>query len=821
MSLPFSMVNKFMRIFLIIGFQILFFVVSSQITNTRKWRMAERDSLDNALLLYEEANYKIALPIFENIHLSHPKEDFIKYLYGICCLYRSDKYQECLTALSEVYANNANIDQIEYDLARAYHYNYKFDEAFEMVNKHLSYKRIKAEEKAKGELLKRYIHNAKTYNANPTKAKVTNVTELNSADEDYLPAISIDEAVMIFNYTGTRSKGGKLNGYLQPDPNGIYTSDIYLSRKINDKFQEPVAADDINTTGNDAVVSLSQDAMVMFTYKDVTDGHGDIYASYLTGDTYSQPAKLKGKINSYSWEGHCSLSPDEKTIYFSSERSGGFGGKDIFSAKLLPDSTWGKITNLGDSINTPYDEDAPFMHADGRTLFYSSKGLKSSGGYDVFRANMDLKDSTFRRAENVGYPINTPDDDIYFVMAANGANGYYSSGKKGGQGLKDIYLVETGFDSNKPSVLLLKGDITKSNESVDAEIKVEVVSGTNSVYKNLRSNKGKYLVSLPPGAQYKITYSRTKLQPQTITVSTNGINGYVERIQNIDFDRKPDTLKTVVTPTVIVAKVTPTTAVTSPTVAVTKISTPTVAVVKTNTISSTPTNTVTKITPTVNSTPAIAVVKTNTIASATPTAATVTPTVNSTPTIAVVKTNTVASTPTTAVAKVTPTINSTPTATTSKATSTLAIIKAMEPSTAIVISPTVPSTPKTIVRPANMTVENFVPQTPAQEKIKLFTDKYPDIGADSLDFRVQIAAFKFPKAYDFPHLKDCGKLENLLLVDGVTRITIGGSFKTLRAAYQHNKKVVVAGQNDAFVTVIYKNKRITLEELETMGIFKK
>lgn len=771
----------------------------SQITNTRKWRMTERDSLDNALLLYEETNYKIALPILENIHHGHPKEDFIKYLYGICCLYRSDKYQECLTALSEVYANNANIDQIEYDLARAYHYNYKFDEAIEMVNKHLSYKRIKAEEKAKGELLKRYISNAKVYNSNPSKAKVTSLTDLNSADEEFLPAISIDEAVLIFNYTGAKSKGGKLNGYLQPDVNGIYTSDIYLSQKVKDSFQEPVAVDHINTTSNDVVVSLSQDALVMFTYKDVTDGHGDIYASYLTSDVYSQPAKLKGKINSYSWEGHCSLSPDGKTIYFSSERSGGFGGKDIYSAKLLPDSTWGKIVNLGDSINTAYDEDAPFMHADGRTLFYSSKGLKSSGGYDVFRANMDLKDSTFKRSENIGYPINTPDDDIYFVMAANGAKGYYSSGKKGGQGLKDIYAVETAFEANTPSVLLLKGDISKSSETVDAEIKVEIVSTSTYVYKNLRSNKGKYLVSLPPGAQYRVTYlSKTKTQSQTITVSTNGINGYVERIQNIDFDRKPDTLKTVVTPTVVVAKVTPTVAITSPSVAVAKVSTPTVAVVKTNTVAATPTVAVTN-----------------------PTVSKITPTVNSTPTVAVIKTNTVASTPTTTVAKVTPTINSTPTATTSKATSTLAILKSMEPTTPIVLSPTVPSSPKVVVRPANMTVENFVPQTAAQEKIKLFTDKYPDVGADSLDFRVQIAAFKFPKAYDFPHLKDCGKLENLLLVDGVTRITIGGSFKTLRAAYQHNKKVVVAGQNDAFVTVIYKNKRITLEELETMGIFKK
>ncbi|MBA2613337.1 MAG: PD40 domain-containing protein [Bacteroidetes bacterium] len=809
-----------MRIKQLLFFCLLVYSAASQITNTRKWRVAERDSLDNALLLYEEANYKIALPIFENIHHAHPKEDFIKYLYGICCLYRSDKYEECLTALSEVYTNNTNIDQIEYDLARAYHYNYKFDEALELVNKHLAYKRIKADEKAKGELLKRYINNAKYYNSIPNKSKITSLNDVNSVDEEYIPSISIDEAIMIFNYTGVKSKGGKLNVYMQPDENGVYTSDIYLSRKIKGKFQEPAAIENINTNTNDVAVSLSQDGLALFSYKDVTDGHGDLYISRLTGDTYSQPAKLKGKVNSYSWEGHCALSPNGKTLYFSSERSGGFGGKDLYSAKLLADSVWGNVTNLGDSINTAYDEDAPFMHADGRTLFYSSKGLKSSGGYDIFKATMELKDSSFKKTENLGYPVNTPDDDIYFVLSADGTRGYYSSGKKGGTGLKDIYQVETGLETNKTSLLLLKGDVSRGGESVDAEIKVEIVSGSKSSYKDLRTNKGKYLVSLPPGALYKVTYSRAKFQSQTIHITTNAITGYVERIQNIDFDHAPDTTKAIVTPTVLVAKVTPTLTVSvknTPTVAVTKVSTPTVAIIKniTPTVSVTNTVIVTKVTPTVTATATQATAKVNTI-TATPTVgvAKVTPTVTAT------KLNTIATTPTIVAAKVTPTVSSTPTVTT-KATSTLAIIKAMEPQTVIVLSPTVPSTPKTVVRPANMTVENFVPQTPAQEKIKLFTEKYPDIGADSLDFRVQIAAFKFPKVYDFPHLKDCGKLENLLLADGVTRITIGGSFKTLRAAYQHNKKVVVAGQNDAFVTVIYKNRRISLEDLETMGIFKK
>ncbi len=795
-----------MRIKQIILFLIIASSVYSQITNTRRWRYTERDSLDNAILLYEEQNYVIALPIFEKVYQNHPKEEFIKYLYGICCLYRSDKYEECLTALSEVYANNPRIDQLEYDLARAYHYNYKFDEALDMLAKHLSYKRIRPEDKAKGELLKSYVINAKYYHSNPTKAKVVNGGSINSEADELTPVISADESVMIFNYIGPKSKGGKMNARLQPDENGIYTSDIYMSQKKNNVFQTPVALDYINSNAPDAVISLSQDGQILFTYKDVTDGHGDIYASYLTGDKYSQPVKLRGKVNSYSWDGHCSLSPDGRTLYFSSERNGGYGGKDLYKATMLADSTWGKIVNLGDSVNTEYDEDSPFIHSDGTTLFYSSKSLKSSGGYDIFRSVMEM-DSTFKKVDNVGYPINTPDNDIYFVLAANGARGYYSSGKKGGVGLSDIYVVETAFDNSRSSILLVKGNILKNNETVDAEIKVEVTSKNNAIYKKLRSNNGKYMVSLPAGAQYKITFAKNNLPPQVLSLSTMGIKGFVERDQNIDFERSLDTVKTIVTPTVQVASVTPTTAVSKVNTAtitaaktptntsitakntVTTTSTATVAVAKVNTptVAATPTVTV-KNTSTLASTPTVTTAKTNTTSVAsTPTTSTVkTPTVITTPTVAAVKTNTQSATPTTNTTIAAPTTSFTPPA-----------------------------------RPANMTVETFIPLTAAQEKIRIFTEKYPDVSADSLDFRVQIAAFKNPKVYDFPHLKNCGKLENLLLLDGITRLTIGGSFNTLRKAYEHNKKVVVAGQNDAFVTVIYKNRRVTLEDLETMGIFKR
>ena len=119
----------------------------------------------------------------------------------------------------------------------------------------------------------------------------------------------------------------------------------------------------------------------------------------LSGE-WTIPQKLKGDVNSYSWEGSCSMTADGKQLYFSSERGGGFGGKDIYRATLLPDSTWGNVVNLGDSINTALDDDAPFIHPDGVTLFYSSQGKNSMGGYDIFQSKLNWKDSTYSKPIN-------------------------------------------------------------------------------------------------------------------------------------------------------------------------------------------------------------------------------------------------------------------------------------------------------------------------------------------------------------------------------------------------------------------------------------
>lgn len=683
---------------------IIFFghIAFSQITNVRKWRKSEKDSLNLALLMYEENLFLQALPIFENILRNHPNEEFIRYSFAKCGLYRSDTHEEAYGYLSEIYAKNKKVEEIDYDVAVGAHYVNKLDEAMAAVDRYLGKRKLTPANRTKGELLKKYITNAMYFVAKPTNAKSTNLGDaVNTVGEEYVPAISADESTLIYTYQGEKSLGGLLNDQGQTDPYGSYHEDIYMSHKKDNEFKTAQPLGNINTDANDAAISLSNDGQTLFIYRDNTDDHGDIYESHLVGEEYSQPVKIRGLVNSYSWDGHCSLSPDGKILYFSSERGGGYGGKDIYRASLLADSTWGNIVNLGDSVNTTYDDDAPFIHPDGLTLYFSSKGRNSMGGYDVFRSTMNPADSSFKKTENLGYPINSTDDDIYFVLAANGKNAYYSSGKKGGKGLKDIYMLEPNFEGSAPSLYLVKGKVKADSVGVESTIVVEMLSKNNAVFTTVKSNRGtgNYLVSLPAGANYKLTYNYKGLPPQTLAIDASAITGYNEKINDVLFSA--------------------------------------------------------------------ATVTTQTLATADSTAS-------------AVKDTLAANTTNTAVAT-TATVNNTKT---------------------------------------KDAKDVFVPQNKNQEKTMWYVDKYGDIKADSLEFRVQIGAFKNADNIVYPNLDGMGKIQKSPTDEGLTRVTIGGTFKTLRKAFEFNKKIINAGQSDAFVTMIYKGKRVSLEDLESAGIFK-
>lgn len=750
---------------LVLTLLLTYIVSSAQVTNVRKWRKTEKDSLENGLFLYDERSYLQALPIFESIYNNHPSEEFIKYVYAKCGLYRSDKHEDSYTILYDIYQKNKRVDDIQYDLALAAHYNNKFDEALEYLTAYLGTRKLPFENRKKAELLKRYIGHAKYFVANPTKARVTDLgSAINSPDDEYTPAIKADESVMIFTYNGPKSIGGRQNMYLQADPNGSYSEDVYMSYKLSNEFTTAFPLDSLNTNAADAAVSLSNDGSVLFTYKNESDNHGDIYQSELVGEHYMKPGKLKGPVNSYSWDGHCSLSPDGKTLYFSSERNGGYGGRDIYKASLSDDGSWQHVVNLGDSINTTDDDDAPFIHPDGKTLFYSSKGRTSMGGYDVFKSVMS-PDSTFKRSENLGYPINTTDDDIYFVLAANGENAYYSSGRKGGKGLKDIYQVEPNFAGPKPSLYLVKGEVEYDGDEVASVIKVDVIS-TGRAYGTFTSNasSGSYLISLPAGENYKLTYTYKEMPVQVMNVDLVGVTGYAEKTHNVDFKDQP---------------VAPVIAVVTPTVA--KIPEPVKPVV----------------TPTVAPPPVKPVV--------------VTPTITPPPVKPVVATPTIAPPPVKPVV-VTPTVTPPPVKP--------VVTKTVQPVVKTKLEPVATATTSADTALIFQAIKDgFVPRTRLHEKAVRYIEKYGDINKEGLEFKVQISAFKVERNQAFPQLRKYGKIERVQLGDGYTRLYIGGSFKTLRTAFALTKRVVLAGQTDAFVSAFYKGKRLTYEELERAGIF--
>jgi hypothetical protein len=273
----------------IIAFLILGCYLSSlaQITNVRKWRKSEIDSLDNGLLLFDENNFTQALPIFENILSNHPKEEFLKYTYAKCAFHRSDKHEDAYLYLSEVYAKNKKVPDINYDMALGALYSNKFDEALEYLDIEDNAKRKSPEVRKRNEQLRSYINNAKYYYAKPTRAKITNLGEaVNSPDDELAPCIMADETALVFTYSGPKSIGGKQNSYLSPDEKGIYMNDMYMTYKLESGFTTAFPLDSINTNASDAAISLSNDGRILFVYKDEGDSHGDIYQSFLIGDLY-------------------------------------------------------------------------------------------------------------------------------------------------------------------------------------------------------------------------------------------------------------------------------------------------------------------------------------------------------------------------------------------------------------------------------------------------------------------------------------------------------------------------------------------------------
>ena len=371
------------------------------------------------------------------------------------------------------------------------------------------------------------VNTAKELIANPADVKIVNMGDvINSEFEDKAPMVSADGKTLIF----TSQRPGKSSA-VNPD-DGMYFEDIYISRWDTLKKMwgdAELIPGSLNTEGQDAATSISPDGKQIFLFKNDIEAEsrgGDIYVSRLSSSgKWGAPKSMGKPINTTFAElGACS-SPDGKTLYFTSERQGGFGMQDIYMVKRKSRTEWEKPVNLGDVVNTEEDDAGIFIAPDGKTLFFTSKGHNSMGGYDIFKTT--LENGKWTKPLNLGYPINTIYDDLCFSLSIDAKTGYISSNRKGGFGARDVYIVDlTNYpvlekemkkkvESNAPVMAILKGDIFDATAGAGMEAELVVYDETGAKVGSTTSSEGsgEYFLTLLTGKTYQVKIAAKGYKP--------------------------------------------------------------------------------------------------------------------------------------------------------------------------------------------------------------------------------------------------------------------------------------------------------------------
>jgi len=404
--------------------------------------------------------------------------------------------------------------EVDYYLARSYHLNYELDKAELYYQKFLDQRDFKHDLYKPAQRGIQQVGNARELIKDPKHFPVQNIGGVvNGNFPDFSPVVSLDGNSLFF--TSRRVRPDSSNNGVIDEIAGFPYEDIYVSYKDREgNWQKPELLN-INNEGHLASINVAADGQRLFMYRD-DEGDGNIYQSRLIGEQWSEPEKLGSNINTKSWETHAALTADESTMYFVSDRTdGSLGGRDIYRVVRLPNGEWSKAQGIGGVINTPYDEDAPFVHPDGKTLFFASKGHNSMGGFDIFYSEKD-ENGIWGIPKNLGYPMNTVDDDVFFVTTADGRSGYFSSNKDGGYGEKDIYRVELPVDMEASGLTVLKGFIVPpSGQPLPSNTLLYVTdreTGETKTYRP-RARDGVYVVILPPCKEYNLDY---RVNDQTV-----------------------------------------------------------------------------------------------------------------------------------------------------------------------------------------------------------------------------------------------------------------------------------------------------------------
>lgn len=401
-----------------------------------------------------EQYYQLGMDTYDFTHRKQAKESFVlavnynpnhakaQFMAGKSIMLTVHKEEALPYFLKAIELDNKVDEDVFYYIGLAYHHTNQYDKAIDYYQLHRKKlaRSLDFDRANQINIIDRKIfecYNAKVFESNPMDVSITLLSKnINSEFPDYAPAISADESTLVF----TSRRPENVNPNIADDHE--YYEDIFISRKVDGVFQKANnIGEPINTRFHNASITLSPDGTELLLYR--SNNGGDIYKSDLQLDgSWSDPISMPGQINTEHLENSASLTEDFQTLYFTSNRPGGYGGTDIYVSQIGKTGLWGAPELLGPEINTEMDEDGVFISSNGNHLYFSSNGHAGMGGLDIYRAEWDQKTGKFVNPVNLGYPINSVENDIYFSISGDEQTGYYSSVKSETFGEQDIYKID-------------------------------------------------------------------------------------------------------------------------------------------------------------------------------------------------------------------------------------------------------------------------------------------------------------------------------------------------------------------------------------------
>jgi len=511
------------------------FTTFSQITEEEATEIAntksEQEVLMHASTMMSEGYLHLSEILTDKLLEFQPESSNYNYRKGFLTLYIRKDYISALPYLEkavldidknyDMYSPNEKSAPADayFHLAQCYHYNEQIDEAEENYLKFKELSKSKSPLLPETELRLKQCKLARANMLTPVNVYLKNIgSQINTNFPEYSPVISLDGSALYF--TSRRPWTNNESHEFKDPAIDQFPEDVYVSyRDFDSTWTTPIRLEFCQPRRNEATIAISADERKIYLYEDST-GNGDIYYTDFYHAKFNEITKFEeNDVNTDAWETHCMMSSDKKTFYFVSDREGGFGGRDIYMMTRTnvkngegDEEEWSKPINLGPQINSSFDEDSPFIAIDNKTLYYSTNGEKSIGGFDIMTAKMK-EDGSFEEGKNLGYPFNSTNDDIYYTTTLDGKKGYMTSYRKDGFGEKDIYEIFNDYLGVR-DVAVLKGVIKTVDDKPipeDFAINVRLVcvdcdaeNNNKLVYPRLRD--GVFMTALEPCKTYKLEY---------------------------------------------------------------------------------------------------------------------------------------------------------------------------------------------------------------------------------------------------------------------------------------------------------------------------